>query len=76
MGAGVALTARVQLSTARSLIDNIGKVRACARAASGRIVPRCTNGCARRAPQDYLRMIKYGDSLYRCKQLKRAALGR
>lgn len=25
---------------------------------------------------EYLRMIKYGDSLYRCKQLKRAALGR
>jgi nucleolar GTP-binding protein len=26
--------------------------------------------------KDYLRMMKYGDSLYRCKQLKRAALGR
>jgi len=26
--------------------------------------------------KDYIRMIKYGDSLYRCKQLKRAALGR
>jgi nucleolar GTP-binding protein len=26
--------------------------------------------------KDYVRMIKYGDSLYRCKQLKRAALGR
>jgi nucleolar GTP-binding protein len=26
--------------------------------------------------KDYLRLIKYGDSLYRCKQLKRAALGR
>lgn len=25
---------------------------------------------------DYLRLLKYGDSLYRCKQLKRAALGR
>lgn len=25
---------------------------------------------------DYIRMLKYGDSLYRCKQLKRAALGR
>lgn len=25
---------------------------------------------------DYVRLIKYGDSLYRCKQLKRAALGR
>lgn len=30
------------------------------------------NGLAK----DYLRLIKYGDSLYRCKQLKRAALGR
>lgn len=26
--------------------------------------------------RDYLRLMKYGDSLYRCKQLKRAALGR
>lgn len=26
--------------------------------------------------RDYIRMLKYGDSLYRCKQLKRAALGR
>ena len=25
---------------------------------------------------DYVRLLKYGDSLYRCKQLKRAALGR
>ncbi len=25
---------------------------------------------------DYVRMLKYGDSLYRCKMLKRAALGR
>eukprot|EP01088_Endostelium_zonatum_P009265 TRINITY_DN22460_c0_g1_i1.p1 TRINITY_DN22460_c0_g1~~TRINITY_DN22460_c0_g1_i1.p1 ORF type:complete len:812 (-),score=234.86 TRINITY_DN22460_c0_g1_i1:1889-4324(-) len=26
--------------------------------------------------KDYLRMLKFGDSLYRCKQLKRAAMGR
>ncbi|KAK2964398.1 putative GTP-binding protein 4 [Blattamonas nauphoetae] len=26
--------------------------------------------------RDYTKMLKYGDSLYRCKQLKRAALGR
>jgi nucleolar GTP-binding protein len=26
--------------------------------------------------RDYIKMIRYGDSLYRCKQLKRAALGR
>ncbi|GBG32241.1 Nucleolar GTP-binding protein 1 [Hondaea fermentalgiana] len=26
--------------------------------------------------RDYARLLKYGDSLYRCKQLKRAALGR
>ncbi|GBF88440.1 hypothetical protein Rsub_01152 [Raphidocelis subcapitata] len=26
--------------------------------------------------QDYIRLVKYGDSLYRCKELKRAALGR
>mmetsp|Transcript_20120 Transcript_20120/g.43823 ORF Transcript_20120/g.43823 Transcript_20120/m.43823 type:complete len:675 (+) Transcript_20120:351-2375(+) len=26
--------------------------------------------------QDYIRLLKYGDSLYRCKELKRAAMGR
>eukprot|EP00741_Cyanophora_paradoxa_P021990 tig00021432_g21227.t1 len=26
--------------------------------------------------KDYVRLMKYGDSLYRCKQLKRAAMGR
>jgi nucleolar GTP-binding protein len=26
--------------------------------------------------KDYLRLLKFGDSLYRCKQLKRACLGR
>lgn len=26
--------------------------------------------------KDYVRLMKYGDSMYRCKQLKRAALGR
>ena len=26
--------------------------------------------------KDYVRLMKYGDSLYRCKMLKRAALGR
>ena len=26
--------------------------------------------------KEYCRLLKYGDSLYRCKQLKRAALGR
>lgn len=26
--------------------------------------------------KDYLKLLKYGDSLYRCKQLKKAALGR
>jgi len=25
-------------------------------------------------PADYVRLLKYGDSLYRCKELKRAAL--
>ncbi|DBB16598.1 hypothetical protein WJX82_000424 [Trebouxia sp. C0006] len=29
-----------------------------------------------RVSQDYVRLLKYGDSLYRCKELKRAALGR
>lgn len=26
--------------------------------------------------KDYVRLLKYGDSMYRCKQLKRAAMGR
>jgi len=26
--------------------------------------------------KDYVRLLKFGDSLYRCKQLKRSALGR
>ncbi|KAI9024068.1 P-loop containing nucleoside triphosphate hydrolase protein [Hyaloraphidium curvatum] len=42
--------ALAQLSTAKHLIQNVGK--------------------------DYARLLKFGDSLYRCKQLKRAALGR
>ncbi|MEW5300831.1 MAG: hypothetical protein WDW36_003731 [Sanguina aurantia] len=29
-----------------------------------------------RLSQDYVRLMKYGDSLYRCKELKRAAMGR
>lgn len=29
-----------------------------------------------RVAKDYVRLLKYGDSLYRCKQLKKAALGR
>lgn len=39
-----------QISTARHLIETVGK--------------------------EYAKLIKFGDSLYRCKQLKRAALGR
>lgn len=39
-----------QVSSARRLIDNIGR--------------------------DYVKLLKFADSLYRCKQLKRAALGR
>ena len=29
-----------------------------------------------RVGRDYVKLLKYGDSLYRCKALKRAALGR
>ena len=29
-----------------------------------------------RVGKDYVKLLKYGDSLYRCKALKRAALGR
>ena len=34
----------------------------------------CAEGTVLRA--DYVRLMKYGDSLYRCKELKRAALVR
>lgn len=34
----------------------------------------CVSVCS--VAKDYVRLMKYGDSLYRCKQLKRAALGR
>ena len=40
-----------------------------------RTVPTCRHRIKRIA-DDYIRLIKYGDSLYRCKQLKRASLGR
>ena len=30
----------------------------------------------RSVAKDFVRLVKFGDSLYRCKQLKRAALGR
>ena len=30
--------------------------------------------CIHPLPTDYLRLLKYGDSLYRCKELKRAAM--
>ena len=33
-------------------------------------------GIIDRVSKEYVRLLKYGDSLYRCKQLKRAALGR
>ncbi|CAI5468122.1 unnamed protein product, partial [Closterium sp. Yama58-4] len=33
-------------------------------------------GIIDRIAKEYVRLLKYGDSLYRCKQLKRAALGR
>ena len=34
----------------------------------------CT--CDYSVAKDYVRLLKYGDSMYRCKQLKKAALGR
>jgi nucleolar GTP-binding protein len=35
-----------------------------------------TRNMCERICKDYLKLLKYGDSLYRCKQLKKAALGR
>lgn len=34
------------------------------------------NTLIRNVAKDYVKLLKFGDSLYRCKQLKRAALGR
>ena len=34
------------------------------------------NNLIKNVAKDYVRLLKFGDSLYRCKQLKRAALGR
>ena len=57
-----------QVNTARTLIDNVGKV--------------CLHNCnaissdSVQLEQDYLKLLKFGDSLYRCKELKKAALGR
>ena len=33
-------------------------------------------GLIERLGKDYVRLLKYGDSLFRCKQLKRAGMGR
>ncbi|CAI0401601.1 unnamed protein product [Linum tenue] len=35
-----------------------------------------TRNLIKRIREDYVKLLKYGDSLYRCKSLKRAALGR
>jgi nucleolar GTP-binding protein len=37
---------------------------------------KATKNMIENMAKDYLKLIKYGDSLYRCKSLKRAALGR
>ena len=38
------------------------------------MLDECT--CDYSVAKDYVRLLKYGDSMYRCKQLKKAALGR
>ena len=37
---------------------------------------KATKNMIENMAKDYLKLIKYGDSLYRCKSLKRAAMGR
>jgi nucleolar GTP-binding protein len=37
---------------------------------------KATKNMVENMSKDYLKLVKYGDSLYRCKALKRAALGR
>lgn len=37
---------------------------------------KATKNMVENMSKDYLKLVKYADSLYRCKSLKRAALGR
>ncbi len=37
---------------------------------------KATKNMIENMSKDYLKLVKYADSLYRCKSLKRAALGR
>ena len=37
---------------------------------------KATKNMIENMTKDYLKLVKYGDSLYRCKCLKRAAMGR
>jgi nucleolar GTP-binding protein len=37
---------------------------------------KATKNMVENMSKDYLKLVKYADSLYRCKALKRAALGR
>jgi nucleolar GTP-binding protein len=73
-----------QLNVARNLIDRVAQgttfnraSRAC-RELRGRWSPETpasvSVGEASLLFADYVRLLKYGDSLYRCKELKRAAL--
>ena len=71
-----------QLHTARSLIDRVsqGKWTVCsalsfmARYDRVQLWTSFSLSTRWRCAADYVRMMKYGDSLYRCKELKRAAL--
>lgn len=80
-----------QINTARNLIDKLAKgapgrlpctpasASASHRTSTGRLCREASTPADATAAlkcADYVKLLKYGDSLYRCKQLKRAALAR
>lgn len=58
----------------RLLQSGVDSIAWCRPVDSGRQASPCRE--AGGACADYVRLMKYGDSLYRCKQLKRAAMVR
>ena len=66
-----------QLAVARSLIDRVASGAVMHGVATTlRVAPVTCSSLRLDCTADYVRLLKYGDSLYRCKELKRAALVR
>lgn len=65
-----------QINIAKNLIDKYGTFISLIFYLCGWLIANFLFHCLCSVAKDYVRLMKYGDSLYRCKQLKRAALGR